>query len=42
VVRVHIQALEGLVRDNVVGEGGNTGMELRTIIGALAKKRRKP
>jgi hypothetical protein len=42
IVRIHIQALEGLVRDNVTGDGGSTGMELRSVMQALAKRRKKP
>ncbi len=42
VVRLHIQALERLMRDKVTGDGGSTGVELRTVISALAKRRQKP
>lgn len=42
IVRLHIQALERLMRDKVTGDGGATGVELRTVISALAKRRQKP
>lgn len=42
IVRLHIQALERLIRDRVTGDGGATGVELRTVMTALSKRRQKP
>jgi hypothetical protein len=42
IVQVHVQALERLIQDNVRGDGGPVGVELRTLVTALAKRRQKP
>ncbi len=42
IVLVHVQALERLIRDNVRGDGGPVGVELRTLVSAMARRRQKP
>ena len=42
IVQVHVQALERLIQDNVRGDGGPVGVELRTLVTAMAKRRQKP
>lgn len=42
IVQVHVQALERLIQDNVRGDGGPVGVELRNLVTALAKRRQKP